>query len=693
MRRFLVPLAFLWLLVGLLCPGSARAQGLGSWLSPGKLALVHQDIDTVTGCPQCHTPGQGPSPERCEKCHESVKLQVASKTGFHRNKGTECERCHGEHRGVNNKLIPDLSQQGVFDHKAETGWALEGKHARTRCIGCHTGLGTYTGLSKDCSSCHDDPHGKENSKRRLLEHCERCHGAADWNPLAAMSSVFDHTDPADADYLLEGQHLDVGCEDCHVDSKFVPLEFGKCTSCHVNPHRADAIKSKACEDCHPDAQTWEVPSFDHNETRYRLQGQHAKVECEECHKGDKTQPIAFSKCETCHADLHHGQFAPRTCDQCHTVQVAKFQLRDYDHDQTRYPLKGKHACSPAHPCADSPDVTCEQCHQDGSKAVYANLPFDDCDTCHEDSHHGRFEPAPCQKCHIEDGWEVNAFDHDTTDVPQTGKHVGLECNKCHRDYQWTNIPHDSCLDCHYTKNPHDTGITAEKCASCHVTDGFDVIRFDHLAETGFDLNPAHDQLECQACHDQVKDFAGLDSTCTACHQDDVPWGHYEGPCEDCHDAEHWSPAGLGDNDHAVTGFALTGVHALEPCESCHPPGEPRGTAEPACASCHSRDDVHQNMLGTACADCHDEMSWLRTSWRHSTTGWPLRGAHRLAACVDCHAAGYFNAPTECFRCHEADAYDCATPRCTLAHQSANFPECDSCHVVYAWTVGTDRYPH
>ena len=52
-----------------------------------------------------------------------------------------------------------------FDH-AQTGWALQGKHAHHRLPRCHKttnkqGLRTYLGTDRTCGSCHnkDQPHG------------------------------------------------------------------------------------------------------------------------------------------------------------------------------------------------------------------------------------------------------------------------------------------------------------------------------------------------------------------------------------------------------------------------------------------------------------------------------------------------------------------------------------------------------
>jgi hypothetical protein len=114
---------------------------------------------------------------------------------------------------------------------------------------------------------------------------------------------------------------------------------------------------------------------------------------------------------------------------------------------------------------------------------------------------------------------------------------------------------------------------------------------------------------------------------------------------------------------------------------------PKGAAPTQCASCHATDDPHKNLLGRSCDDCHSETSWLRTSFHHSETGWPLKGAHRLADCVDCHATAYAGTPTDCWRCHEA-----AAPPGVPAHQSAFFRFCDSCHRPFTWVAVTPEIP-
>lgn len=668
----LVRSVFIWW--ALAVPLTASAQGLGSFVSPGALCSGHSALDTLTGCPSCHSPGRGPTPERCTKCHTRVKQEADTNTGFHAGKGETCGDCHPEHRGTGDCAIPAIGKD--FDHQAETGWPLDGAHERINCVACHPTPDVYGDLDTTCTSCHRDVHGADHTARALLQACDTCHDAESWDALPLPVGVFDHTSPKDADYLLDGRHLDVPCAECHFEMRFVPVEHDTCTSCHANPHRSE-FRDQKCESCHAEASTWVVNGFDHDRTGYPLEGEHAPLGCDDCHAPNRTSPLASRTCDDCHTDLHHGQFASAACESCHTVQVPAFALRDWDHDTTDFPLVGQHR-----------DQTCEDCHGDRDAAVYVDLPHGDCDDCHGDAHQGRFQPTDCAKCHISDGFAIQVFDHGSTDFPHTGKHVGLACNQCHRDFQWNGIPHGSCDDCHYTRNPHQQP-TSDACDDCHVTDGFDLVRFDHLVRTGFDLAPAHDDIRCVSCHPQVADFSGLDPRCETCHVDDRPWGHYPGTCDDCHTSARWSPAGLGDNGHDITGFALVGAHRLEPCESCHADGRPRGEAEPDCVSCHFGDDAHQNLMGSACDDCHSETSWLRTSWRHATTGRALRGVHRITACVECHATSYVGTPTECFWCHQSEA-----PLTEPAHLTSEFLQCDTCHRFFAWSpVPPSAYPH
>lgn len=653
-------------MIALLLAQTAAAQGLAGFLSPGPLAEPHAGIDTVTGCPQCHALGSGVSPAKCQACHDGVAEQVRSGQGFHADKGDRCQACHPDHRGRGFALVK-LAEHD-FDHAA-TGFALQGKHLRAECTDCHT-AGTWTGLAPTCRSCHDEPHGAADSKRRTLLECGSCHGVEDWKVRQVPASVLDHGDAQQVDYVLEGAHREVGCDECHPKARFLPTAHDGCATCHKDPHFG--LLGGGCAGCHT-VQSFRVAAFDHARTGWPLEGQHAEATCESCHRGAHGRRLPHAACSDCHADEHHGQFDPRPCDACHTVNVEAFRLPGFDHDgATAFPLHGEHE-----------RVPCAKCHGEGPAATYVGVRHEDCDACHDDPHAGKFEPSDCSTCHTEQGWAGvgEGFDHSRTDFPLRGAHLGPKCEACHVDQKWAGIAHESCLDCHADDQPHGDTFPPDRCATCHAEDAWASVTFDH-GSTGFALAPQHGSVACERCHDGGKRFVGLSGACDACHADTRPVGHYRGACGDCHAAADWVPTTFAAPlDHAITGFPLQGVHALEPCASCHPADAPKGDAVGACVACHADDDWHRHALGDACGDCHRPTSWVQTRFRHFQTGWSLRGAHRMVACDTCHALGYVATPSDCRACHGGEA-DPTVP----AHRSVFAADCERCHAPFTWAA-------
>ena len=320
------------------------------------------------------------------------------------------------------------------------------------------------------------------------------------------------------------------------------------------------------------------------------------------------------------------------------------------------------------------------------------MPFDDCSSCHDDVHEDRFAPDACSSCHADANWLVDEFDHDRTDYPLTGAHAPVECDECHGEVKVEPVAFDSCADCHAEQDPHEGKTDRDACGACHVTADWATVTFDHAQQTEFALEGAHSAAACSACHAPGPrseaaslPFEGLEQACDSCHEEERPKAHFAGDCGECHSAESWTVATLGALGHDVTGFVLRGEHRDLPCEDCHATTDSNTAAAPGCISCHAADDAHRNLLGDSCEDCHRESDWLRTRFRHDLVGWPLRGEHRLAACVDCHATGYAGAPTECVRCHEREALR------DEVHQQSFSRECDLCHRPYDWD--DVRYTH
>ena len=81
--------------------------------------------------------------------------------------GKECAGCHVEHAGLDGDLR-HFEPKG-FDHKGETGFALDGLHAPLECKACHK-TRSYLGLSAACASCHKDVHNGA-----LGATCQTCH--------------------------------------------------------------------------------------------------------------------------------------------------------------------------------------------------------------------------------------------------------------------------------------------------------------------------------------------------------------------------------------------------------------------------------------------------------------------------------------------------------------------------------------
>ncbi|HET9271083.1 MAG TPA: hypothetical protein VFO31_23065 [Vicinamibacterales bacterium] len=208
-----------------------------------------------------------------------------------------------------------------------------------------------------------------------------------------------------------------------------------------------------------------------------------------------------------------------------------------------------------------------------------------------------------------------------------------------------------------------------------------------------DLARAHASIEseCSLCHDRT-DKPRQRQLCLGCHDhsdvaSDIAAGKglhgrvaKTAQCNACH-TEH---KGRGADtvklvpeafDHSRTDFKLDGAHVGVRCAACHATGKKYRQAPLDCAGCHKDDDVHQGKLGKDCAQCHDTTQFKTTRFDHSTTKFPLRGAHATAACVSCHRdPGFKGAPGRCVDCHAGDD----------VHRGANGPDCASCHGSDDW---------
>ena len=208
-----------------------------------------------------------------------------------------------------------------------------------------------------------------------------------------------------------------------------------------------------------------------------------------------------------------------------------------------------------------------------------------------------------------------------------------------------------------------------------------------------DVTSAHAQIEadCGLCHSPLSDVSQVE-LCIDCHTEignDVELGlglHGElaktgnVECSDCHtdhEGRDMRITALDEStfDHSMTDFDLHGLHLGVACIDCHADGTSYRDAPSECASCHNDDDVHGQGLDIECGACHIAGGWQFARFEHTTTGFPLAGAHRALTCDACHATKDFSgAGNQCIDCHREDD----------VHGGRNGSQCAECHNDRAW---------
>jgi hypothetical protein len=508
-------------------PGGVRGQ----LLSPGKLASAHAELEGLRNCTSCHQLGKsGIQAERCLTCHQALNSRVSAHLGFHASVSDACADCHKEHLGTDFNLVRlDTSS---FDH-ARVGYTLEGSHAGVQCRDCHKASNvknpavlslsrepgaldrTYLGLSSDCAGCHsgDSPHGPPFAGQA----CSNCHDTGRWN----APSSFDH---GATTFPLEGEHAQVACAKCHGtgdSARFASLPHAKCNDCHADPH-SGAMRG-ACTSCH-NTGGWHALSqgsleggFDHSRMSFQLRGAHATLACAACHRTGRPPS----------SELVQITYRPGTASRAYPSPVAE---------------------------------TCASCHVDRHTATTAARRW-----------------VRCADCHTEAVWAPSSFGiarHADSSFPLTGAHAATACTGCHQSSTDSSgrfvlaVAGRACADCHASESPHGDRYVGQACESCHTTEAFEEVAFDHAAR----VQPGE--------------------TCTGCHSADNPHGdQFAGQeCSSCHRTDRFT---IDAFDHATTRFPLDGAHSKAQCVQCH---VTEGTGDQAL--------VRYRPLGTECLDCH-----------------------------------------------------------------------------------------
>ncbi len=291
----------------------------------------------------------------CKSCHGPFPGQRAKFKGL---KFDQCTACHADaHEGQladpRTRALPDCegchsvdgfkpARYTTIEHQ-KTRFPLEGAHQVAPCNLCHlktpalldrvpkalrqelkkkkrpelfSSIAFETKVALDrCDSCHADVHqGQLDAKP-----CHSCHQPASFKKVA-----LNHD--RDTRYPLTGKHAALACTKCHgAPSPDKPVQYRPlamtCAGCHADVHVGQLAQKPGtptdCEQCH-DTKEWKQTKFVHAPpfTEYLLDGKHAQVSCEGCHKkvavGQGLTAVRYvplpSTCEGCHSDFHQGAF-------------------------------------------------------------------------------------------------------------------------------------------------------------------------------------------------------------------------------------------------------------------------------------------------------------------------------------------------------------------------------------------------
>ncbi len=255
-------------------------------------------------CERCHQPPTPGAPARfvatpttCSACH------VDPHGGQFAARGDGCEACHDESRFTPSR----------FDFAARHPELL-GAHANVGCDGCHRAPEPgapvrFRATPTACDQCHVDVHGGQFRTRP--GGCASCH---DERHFAPSTFTAQRHQPA-----LTGAHLAVACNDCHRANDTAVRAFAgtprDCKSCHADPHGGQLTrKGDDCNRCHQSDERWLPVTFDHQrDSRFALDGVHARLACSACHSPVK---VAGGRSDD-RVMIHYVPLGVE-CRDCHT---------------------------------------------------------------------------------------------------------------------------------------------------------------------------------------------------------------------------------------------------------------------------------------------------------------------------------------------------------------------------------------
>jgi hypothetical protein len=496
-------------ILGATTTGMACGATLESLLMPGPLSKAHAKLEA--DCSSCHNrANRDQQRELCSACHKDIAADLRNHTGLHGRRpeiaAAQCSACHSEHRGRDGSITPTASP--TFNHQ-RTDFRLDGAHLPAPCASCHTAGKPHREAPSRCVDCHRkiEPHAG-----RLGEDCAGCHNTARWSDVR-----YDHSRTR---FALRGQHAKIPCAACHAGNRWQRTPTA-CASCHTPDDVHRGQRGTDCGSCHTE-NSWRDARFDHEkETGFALNGAHKTAACQACHRSGRFEDKLEKTCAGCHkaADAHAGRMGDK-CESCH--DESRWKVTRFVHERdTKFTLRGAHS-----------NLACHSCHV---AAVTRQKPAQQCVACHRAADpHATTLGTDCASCHGVTSWKSDLrFDHDLTAFPLVGQHVTVPCARCHTTLRFAKQPR-VCVDCHRDQDVH-RGRFDRDCSHCHNANAWNIWRFDHKQQSGFELTGAHAKARCNSCHTRPAGEVKLGRDCASCHATDDPHlGQFGRRCDTCH---------------------------------------------------------------------------------------------------------------------------------------------------------------
>lgn len=407
-----------------------------------------------------------------------------------------------------------------------------------------------------------------------------------------------------------------------LSSVILLIVVGSLLSYGQSPH-GTALKID-CAACH-NPSGWtpvrDTLRFDHNATKFPLEGTHLQVECKTCHTS-MVFASAPTQCVDCHTDIHNMSVG-NDCARCHTPSTWIVDIIPELHERSGFPLIGTHST-----------VTCAECHVSETNLRF-NPIGNDCFNCHRDDYAATSDPnheklgysTNCIECHdpLSTGWSATLVNHDF--FPLEGGHSISDCKRCHKTTNYSDASPE-CVSCHQndyaaTANPnHTTANFSNNCAECHTIGAWSPSSFDH--NTIHPLEGAHASIatNCNLCHAQG--FANTPNTCVGCHLNDFnntsnpnhTAAHFSTDCAQCHEEKSWTPSTF---DHDGMYFPIySGKH------------KDKWTA---CTDCHTNSG---NYAVFSCIICHEHNNQTEVNNDHKEVNGYV---YNSTSCFSCHPTG------------------------------------------------------